>query len=182
MLSISSKVALAIGITLSVAAISSIFVTMVAVQNLISSSSSSQSATQPQQLSQQNTTSSSRGESTGITSTITIPEGAAARQVQQYYLPNSAEVAPSSQVVWDNEDTAAHTATADDSSFDTGIIQPASSGSATVPAQGTVPYFCTIHPFMRATLQVSSSSSAGGPSSTLRQDGTSAQLPSPTPP
>ena len=165
MLSTSSKVALAIGITLSIAAISSIFVTMVAAQNLISSSSS-QSTSQGQQSSPQQTTTSSVGENnTGTTSTIIIPVGAVNRNAQ-HYEPNPATVAPNSRITWPNKDTVAHTATALDDSFDTGIIQPSASGSATVPAQGTtIPYHCTIHPWMTATLQVSSSSSsssAGG--------------------
>jgi plastocyanin len=174
-------VALAVGISLSVAAISSIFVTMVASQNLSSSSGggASQSNNQVQQSSQQQNaiSSSEGGNNTGITSTITIPEGATAQNIQ-HYRPNPARVATSSQVTWDNKDSAPHTATALDGSFDTGTIQPGASGSATVPAQGTIPYHCTIHPWMTATLQVSSSSSsssAGGSSSSLQQNGTDAQ-------
>jgi plastocyanin len=190
-LSISFKVALAVGISLSVAAISSIFVTMVASQNLTNSSGSiggSQSNNQVQQSSeQQNTaTSSSEGENnTNIISTITIPEGATAQNVQ-HYQPGPARVAPSSHVTWNNKDSAPHTATALDGSFDTGTIQPGELGSATVPAQGTIPYHCTIHPWMTSTLQVSSSSfsssSAGGSSSSsssssLQQNETGAQQP-----
>jgi plastocyanin len=173
MVSILFKVALAVGISLSVAGISSIFVTMVASQNLTSGSDGvggSQSNNQVQQSSeQQNTTASGReeGNNTGIISTITIPEGATAQNVQ-HYQPNPARVAPSSQVIWDNKDSIPHTATALDGSFDTGTIQPGASGSATVPARGTIPYHCTIHPWMTATLQVtftsSSSSSTGGSS------------------
>jgi plastocyanin len=157
MLSISSKVALAIGISLSIAAISSIFVTMVAARNLINSSSGgggSQSTSQEQQ-NNTTTTASSTGENNNnrITSTITIPQGATAQNVQ-HYRPNPATVAPSSQVTWDNKDSAPHTATALDDSFDTGTIQPDASGSATVPAQGRIPYHCTIHPWMTGTVTV----------------------------
>src|SRR5919109_4666920 len=149
MLSISSKVALAIGISLSIAAISSIFVTMVAARNLISSSSGGGSQSTSQEQQNNTTTASSTGENnnTGITSTIIIPQGATAQNVQ-HYRPNPATVAPSSQVTWDNKDSAPHTATALDDSFDTGTIQPDASGSATVPAQGRIPYHCTIHPWM----------------------------------
>jgi plastocyanin len=188
MVSVSSKVALAIGISLSIAAISSIFVTMVAAQNLISSSTTSQTQQQQQQQpqpqsSQQNATTGGGGNNTSTTtSTIIIPVGAVEQNVQ-HYEPNPATVAPSSRVTWDNKDSVGHTATALDGSFDTGIIQPASSGSATMPAQGTIPYHCTIHPWMTATLQVSSSSSspsassAGGSLSSslsLQQNGTGA--------
>lgn len=188
MLSILSKVALAVGISLSVAAISSIFVTMVASQNMTSSGSgASQSNNQAQQFSQQQNaiSGSEGGNNTGITSTITIPEGATAQNIQ-HYQPNPARVATSSQITWDNKDSAPHTATALDGSFDTGTIQPGASGSATVPAQGTIPYHCTIHPWMTATLKVSSSSSSststGGSSSSsssppLQQNETGAQQP-----
>jgi plastocyanin len=155
MLSISSKVALAIGISLSIAAISSIFVTMVAARNLISSSSGGGSQSTSQEQQNNTTTASSTGENNNnrITSTITIPQGATAQNVQ-HYRPNPATVAPSSQVTWDNKDSAPHTATALDDSFDTGTIQPDASGSATVPAQGRIPYHCTIHPWMTGTVTV----------------------------
>jgi plastocyanin len=178
-------VALAVGISLSAAAISSIFVTMVASQNLTGSGGSGGGAASPsnnqvqQSSQQQNAISSSEGgNNIAITSTITIPEGATAQNVQ-HYQPNPARVAISSQVTWNNKDFAPHTATALDGSFDTGTIQPGASGSVTVPAQGTVPYHCTIHPWMTATLQVSSSSSSAGgsSSSSLQQNGTGAQQP-----
>lgn len=184
MLSISSKVALAIGITLSVAAISTIFVTLLAAQNLISSSSGSQPSSQmpppppspPSPTNNKTTTTASSvaGNNTSIISNITIPVGAV-NQNAPHYTPNPATVAPSSRVTWINKDSPPHTATAIDGSFDTGIIQPGKSGSAIVPAQGTVPYRCTIHPWMTATLQISSSSSspsaAGASSSSAIQPG-----------
>ncbi len=183
MLSILFKVALAVGISLSVAAISSIFITMVASQNLTSSGGGvdgSQSNNQQEFSQQQNTATSGSegGNNTGIISTITIPEGATAQNVR-HYQPSPARVAPSSQVIWDNKDSVPHTATALDGSFDTDIIQPGASGSTTVPARVTIPYHCIIHPWMTAILQVSSSpSSAGGSSSSsssLQQNGTGAQ-------
>jgi alcohol dehydrogenase (cytochrome c) len=188
-LSVSSKVALAIGITLSVAAISAIFVAVVSAQNLtgsIGSGGGSQSTSQQQQQSSQpqNAASSGTGaNNTSATSTITIPVGAVNQNVQ-HYEPNPATVAPNSRVTWDNQDSVEHTATSGTSPtdpdagklFDTGLIQPGGSGSATVPAQGTIPYHCTIHPWMTATLQVSSSSSAGGGSlSSSQQNETGAQ-------
>jgi hypothetical protein len=51
-------------------------------------------------------------------------------------------------------DIVAHTATARDASFDTGIVERGISKSAIVNGQGTVPYYCTIHPWMEASLQV----------------------------
>lgn len=101
----------------------------------------------------------------------------ATAQNVQHYQPSPAIVAPRSQIIWDNKDFAPHTATALDGSFDTGTIQPGASGLVVVPSNGTIPYHCTIHPWMTAILQVSSSSSpssssTGGSTSSLQQNGT----------
>jgi plastocyanin len=54
-----------------------------------------------------------------------------------------------------NDDSAAHTVTADDGhSFDTGSIAPGESGQLTAPKPGRYAYHCTIHPFMHGTLVV----------------------------
>ncbi len=183
--------AIAVGITLSIAAMSSIYVTMLASQNpTIARTGSggngeggSQSNNEVQQSSQLQSaiSGSAGGNNTNITSTITIPEGATAQNVL-HYQPDLARVAPNSQVTWDNKDVAPHTATALDGSFDTGRIQPSALGSATMPSQGTIPYRCTIHPWMTAILQVSSSSSSSssspaGGSSSSQQNETGAQQP-----
>jgi plastocyanin len=54
-----------------------------------------------------------------------------------------------------NDDSAAHTATADDgNSFDTGTVSAGASRMVTAPKPGTYPYHCTIHSFMHGTLVV----------------------------
>ena len=54
-----------------------------------------------------------------------------------------------------NDDSTAHTFTADDGhSFDTGPIDTGASTSVTAPKSGRYPYHCTIHPFMHGTLVV----------------------------
>jgi plastocyanin len=96
-----------------------------------------------------------------ITTVITIPQdaddlGAGA------YSPNPASVSGGSTITWNNIDDTPHTATADDGSFDTGIINGGSSGSALISASTgtrTISYHCNVHPEMRGTLQVISSSS-----------------------
>jgi hypothetical protein len=54
----------------------------------------------------------------------------------------------------ENSDDTPHTATANDGSFDTGVIDGGSSGSAAVGESDTIAYHCDIHPFMTGTLQV----------------------------
>ena len=54
-----------------------------------------------------------------------------------------------------NDDSAAHTVTADDGhSFDSGTVDPGASTTIRAPAAGTYSYHCTIHPFMKGKLVV----------------------------
>ncbi len=74
--------------------------------------------------------------------------------VEFTYQPDPVTVQVGGKVIWQNEDAAPHTATADDGSFDTGTIEQGKIGSETFKEAGTYPYFCEIHPDMRATLEV----------------------------
>jgi plastocyanin len=97
-----------------------------------------------------------------ITSVITIPQDADDLGTGAYS-PNSASVSGSSTVTWNNIDSTPHTATADDGSFDTGIINAGSSGSVLINTStetGIIPYHCSVHPEMRGTLQIIPSSSS----------------------
>jgi plastocyanin len=57
-------------------------------------------------------------------------------------------------VTWTNKDFLFHTATAGDGSFDSGLLGPGQSFSHTFTAQGSYPYVCTIHLFMRGQVDV----------------------------
>jgi plastocyanin len=149
MISIYSQVVLGIGIALSIAAFIAISVTSLASQNQANIQQQQQ-----QQLPSSSPPSPSTPSPSSASESITIPQGAAAQQVKTYYIPNPNTVTANSKVTWSNKDIAPHTATATDGSFDTGIINVGSSGSAIVKAQGTVPYHCTIHPWMNGMLQV----------------------------
>ena len=120
-------VVLGIGITLSVTSMLSIYITSVAAQS-----------------------------STDTTTSISIPQGASAQQVNQYYMPVNASIPKDATITWTNKDVAPHTATASDGSFDTGVINPGSTASAMVKGQGDIQYHCNIHPWMHGSLQVSS--------------------------
>ena len=55
-----------------------------------------------------------------------------------------------------NLDQAPHTVTADDKSFDSGIVNGGATGTFTAPRKaGTYPYHCTVHSNMTGTLTVS---------------------------
>lgn len=74
--------------------------------------------------------------------------------VEFSYEPDPVVVQAGGKVIWQNEDTAPHTATADDGSFDTGTIEKGKLGSATFKEPGTYTYHCEIHPSMHGTVEV----------------------------
>ncbi|HWO47261.1 MAG TPA: cupredoxin family copper-binding protein [Solirubrobacterales bacterium] len=74
--------------------------------------------------------------------------------VEFTYQPDPVVVQVGGKVTWQNQDTAPHTATADDGSFDTGTIEKGKIGSETFKEPGTFTYFCEIHPTMHGTVEV----------------------------
>jgi plastocyanin len=71
------------------------------------------------------------------------------------FSPTTLTVSHGAVVDVTNDDSAAHTVTADDGhSFDTGSLAPGKSGKLTAPNPGRYAYHCTIHPFMHGTLVV----------------------------
>ena len=65
------------------------------------------------------------------------------------------------KVTWTNGDEAAHTATADDGSFDTGTLDLDDPKAVSFDEPGTYSYYCRFHPFMKATVEVNLSESRG---------------------
>ncbi|HZA08157.1 MAG TPA: multicopper oxidase domain-containing protein, partial [Nitrososphaeraceae archaeon] len=98
-------------------------------------------------------------------STIDIPVGAATPKNGQYFTPENTQVPTNSKITWNNKDTIPHTATADDNSFDTDLINPGSS-SGPVTLSGSIgnriTYHCALHPWMKASITLSSSTAVGG--------------------
>jgi plastocyanin len=115
----------------------------------------------------QNASAQAGNNSTGtIASVITIPQDADDLGTGAYS-PNPAPVSVGSTVTWNNVDSTPHTATADDGSFDTGIINSGSSSSALINTStetSTIPYHCSVHPEMRGILQIIPSSLSAVPS------------------
>ena len=71
------------------------------------------------------------------------------------YSPSVRSVSAGKTVAWHNADNMAHTATADDATFNTGTIAPgATSAPIRMAAADTLGYHCAFHPTMVATLQV----------------------------
>jgi plastocyanin len=68
--------------------------------------------------------------------------------------PNALTVPVGSTVTWTNSDSTQHTATADDGSFDSGVLQQGATFSQTFTAAGTFTYHCAIHNSMTGTITV----------------------------
>jgi plastocyanin len=72
--------------------------------------------------------------------------------------PAQLNVGADTTVTWTNEDTEAHTVTADNGLFDSGVLEPGQSYSTWLGGSGTVPYHCDIHPDMKGSVVVDGAS------------------------
>jgi plastocyanin len=79
------------------------------------------------------------------------------------FSPASITVHVGDTVQWVNDGPSAHTATADDGSFNTGVLQKGQSASVVFHQPGTFPYHCSIHPFMHGTVVVLANAKTSSP-------------------
>jgi len=98
-------------------------------------------------------TSESNGEDTAA------PSGEAVRsakvEIEDFgYNPDPVTIAAGGKVTWINRDSAPHTATAGDGSFDTGTLEEGKLKSESFKEPGTFDYICSIHPEMHGTVEV----------------------------
>lgn len=70
------------------------------------------------------------------------------------YKPDPVTVEEGGKVIWLNRDSAPHTATAEDGSFDTGTLEEGKLKSENFKQPGTYAYVCSIHPQMHGTVEV----------------------------
>jgi plastocyanin len=70
------------------------------------------------------------------------------------FTPTSVTIKAGDTVQFLNDDTTAHTATADDKSWDSGNMDIGATYSHTFATPGTVTYVCAYHGFMRGTIVV----------------------------
>ena len=82
------------------------------------------------------------------------PKNVNARLKGQAFIPERIEITAGSTVTWKNIDQLIHTISAVDKSFTSPIIGTDGSFSHTFSRPGTYPIFCTVHPFMKATIVV----------------------------
>jgi plastocyanin len=65
------------------------------------------------------------------------------------FVPANIEVKAGDTITFTNNDSAPHTATANDGSFDTGRLGKGESAQVTIAGAGTFAYICKIHPMMK---------------------------------
>jgi nitrite reductase (NO-forming) len=83
------------------------------------------------------------------------PDEFAASENPPDYSINYLTVPLGATVTWTDDDPGVpHTVTAVDGSFDSGLIQSGASYSHTFTSPGVFEYFCTLHPWMRAKVEV----------------------------
>jgi plastocyanin len=70
------------------------------------------------------------------------------------FVPGRVQITAGSTVVWRNDDQLIHTVTANDKSFDSGLLQPGKTYSRTFDKAGQYPYYCLPHPFMKGVVVV----------------------------
>jgi plastocyanin len=71
-----------------------------------------------------------------------------------HFSPGTTTVHVGDAITWTNDGPSPHSATANNGSFDTGVLQKGASASHTFTQAGTFTYFCKVHPFMHGTIVV----------------------------
>lgn len=76
-------------------------------------------------------------------------------QIQDFsYAPGNLQVPVGARVTWVNRDSAPHSATAKDGSWDTDMLRQGESASITFDTLRVYQYFCSVHPDMKARVAV----------------------------
>jgi plastocyanin len=98
------------------------------------------------------------------TGSVALAADASVSIVNFAYSPSSVTINVGDSVTWTNNDDVAHTATANDGSFDTGSFGSGQSRAVTFNAAGSFPYRCSIHPQMIGTVVVQAAAATPAPS------------------
>jgi predicted secreted protein with PEFG-CTERM motif len=87
---------------------------------------------------------------------VSLPQGSSilgCEETNECFLPYMVTVNPGDEVIWSNDDSAAHTVTSGtvpnaDGFFDSGIFMAGTTFSHTFDTLGKYDYFCVVHPWM----------------------------------
>jgi plastocyanin len=93
-----------------------------------------------------------------------------------FFEPPDAAIEPGSTITWTNNGALPHTVTADDGSFDSGVLNPGDSYTVAFDGQGTVTYYCAIHAEMRGSVTVGGGGAGGGGTAPAEQPPTDSAL------
>ena len=93
------------------------------------------------------------------------------------FAPQDVTVTVGDTITWTNSDATAHTATADDGSFDTGTIRASGTGTATFSTAGSFQYHCKIHSSMTGTVTVEAVAGGSGSGATTPSSDTDPAIP-----
>ncbi|CDI04923.1 PEFG-CTERM sorting domain-containing protein [Candidatus Nitrosotenuis uzonensis] len=95
---------------------------------------------------------------------VSIPAGSSSpgcETTNECFIPHEAVIDVGSEVVWTNDDTAAHTVTSGDikaggpdGNFDSGLFMAGKTFSHKFEEEGEFPYFCLVHPWMQGVVIV----------------------------
>jgi plastocyanin len=97
--------------------------------------------------------------SIGLSCCTDNPANATVKITNFSFQPSSITIVAGTTVVWTNEDSAPHTITSDDGSFESGRMSRGSEFNHTFTQPGTYMYHCAIHPSMIGEIKVSEAKS-----------------------
>jgi LPXTG-motif cell wall-anchored protein len=101
-----------------------------------------------------------RGDQRGTRRPVATAAASTSVTIEDFaFSPSSVTIDVGDTVTWTNRDPTQHSATAEDGSFDTGLLRRGQSGLHTFEEAGTFPYVCTPHPGMKGTITVRAASS-----------------------
>jgi plastocyanin len=89
------------------------------------------------------------------------------------FTPASLTIHVGDTITWVNNGPSEHSATANNGSFNTGLLKKGASASHTFTTAGTFTYFCSIHPFMHGTVVVLANAASSTPPTTTTTPNTS---------
>lgn len=101
------------------------------------------------------------------TTSVRIPSGTSVpgcEKTNECFLPHEVSIEISDEVIWSNEDSAAHTVTAGSASdgpsgvFDSSLFMSGTTFSHKFDVEGDFPYFCMVHPWMNGIVHVGTGS------------------------
>ncbi|MCE2615236.1 MAG: plastocyanin/azurin family copper-binding protein, partial [Nitrosopumilus sp. (ex Thoosa mismalolli)] len=94
---------------------------------------------------------------------ISLPEGSGipgCQETNECYIPYHVTASAGTEIVWSNDDTAAHTVTSGnpqdgpDGLFDSSILAGGLTFSVALDEPGEYPYYCIVHPWMLGNITI----------------------------